>query len=97
MQDNRYFVDDSKAMREIEASRDLLAFMAFNLKVDVKLNRMYYEHSENKLIIRLHFKHAGQDWLLERNVVKNQWLIKHRDKATFTEYSRDDIINSRFA
>ncbi|WAX21926.1 hypothetical protein [Stenotrophomonas phage RAS14] len=99
MQENRYFTDDSKAMKDIEASRDLLAFMAFNLKTPVRVNRMYFEGSENKILILTHFTFRGNDWILQRDVVNDRWAIKKKPapkmNALFTERSKQDIIDGK--
>jgi len=99
MSGNRYFVDDTKAMKEVGASRDLLAFMAFNLKTPVKVNRMYFEGSENKILILTHFTFRGNDWILQRDVVNDRWFVKKKPEpklnALFTELSKEDIINGK--
>lgn len=100
MQTNRYFVDDSKAMREVEASRDLLAFMAFNLATPVRVNRMYFEGSENKTLILTHFTFRGNDWILQRDAGKDQWAVKKKPKPKmnnlFNLVSKQDIIDGKF-
>ena len=100
MQENRYFVDDSKAMKEVEASRDLLAFMAFNLQTPVKVNRMYFEGSENKTLILTHFTFRGNDWLLQRDVSRDRWAIKKKPEPKqnnlFTPVEKQTIIDGKF-
>lgn len=85
-------------VKEFEASQDLLAFMAFNLKEPVSINRFYFEGSENKTLIVVHFSFREFDWLLQRNVGNDTWAIKKKEKGVmlFTFYTKDDIICGKF-
>ncbi len=87
---------NTSAVKEFEASQDLLAFMAFNLKTKVVVNRVYFENSENKSLIVIHFTFRGLNWLLQRNVTEDKWGVKEKGKALFTYYTKGDIMCGNF-
>jgi hypothetical protein len=96
MQTNQYTEIKTNVVKEFEASQDLLAFMAFNLKEKVVINRLYSDNSESKSLILVHFSFRGLDWLLQRNIVANTWQVKEKGVMLFTTYTKADIINARF-
>ena len=87
---------NTSAVKEFEASQDLLAFMAFNLKTKVVVNRVYFENSENKSLIVIHFTFRGLNWLLQRNVTEDKWGVKEKGKTLFTYYTKGDIMCGNF-
>lgn len=100
MNRNKFYKDNTRALKEIEAGSDLLAFMAFNLHTPVVTNRVYFDGSENKTIILYHFTFRDTDWLLQRDVINDTWAVKRKSEPKapthFTFYSKQDIIEGKF-